>query len=107
MEFKGTKEKWRYEKPTSKYDACTVSESGKVIGYCAKDSLEDRSNEKLRSFAIEMAEMLDQAKTTISRLRRSISAHPDCVEDSEFSGYVDLADSTENSIEKLLKKAIE
>lgn len=57
-EFKGTKGKWSYQKPTSRFDACTVSESGKIIGYCAKNSQEDRANEKIRSVAPELLEQL-------------------------------------------------
>ena len=56
--FRGTNEKWRYEKPTSKFDACTISESGKVIGYCSKNSQEDRANEKLRASALDLLNAL-------------------------------------------------
>lgn len=56
--FRGTNEKWRYVKPTSKFDACTISESGKVIGYCAKNSQEDRANEKLRASALDLLNAL-------------------------------------------------
>lgn len=56
--FKGTNEKWRYEKPTSQFDACTISERGKVIGYCAKNTQEDRANEKLRASALDLLNAL-------------------------------------------------
>lgn len=54
----GTNEKWRYERPTSRFDACTVSESGKIIGYCAKNSEQDRANEKLRASALDLLNAL-------------------------------------------------
>ena len=60
MEFKGTKGKWRYVKPTEKFDACTISENGKVVGYTVKNSIEDRANELLRSKAPEMLDMLNK-----------------------------------------------
>jgi len=56
--FRGTNEKWRYEKPTSKFDACTISERVKIIGYCAKNSQEDRANEKLRASALDLLNAL-------------------------------------------------
>lgn len=50
----------------------------------------------------EMVEMLQSAQSTIGRIRRSISIHPDCTENSEFADYVNLAHESEEKIEKLL-----
>lgn len=57
-EFKGTPGPWLYERPTKRFDACTVLESGEIIGYCAKNSKEDCCNELLRSKAPEMFEFI-------------------------------------------------
>lgn len=59
-EFKGTPGPWLYEKPTELLEACTVSESGKMIGYCVKSNKEDYCNELLRSKAPEMFKMLNK-----------------------------------------------
>lgn len=52
----------------------------------------------------EIVEMLKKAKSTIGRLRLSMSVHPDCEENSEFADYVDLADEQEQEIELIIKK---
>ena len=52
----------------------------------------------------EMLKALKESRRTICRLRLSMSVHPDCVEDSEFADYVDLADSTESYLEKIITK---
>ena len=65
--FKGTSETWFYKKPTEKFDACTVSESGKLIGYCAKNSSEDRANEKLRAAALVLLNALIAITDNIDR----------------------------------------
>ena len=52
----------------------------------------------------EMLKALKESRRTICRLRLSMSVHTDCVEDSEFADYVDLADSTECHLEKLITK---
>lgn len=64
-EFKGTQGPWLYEKPTKRFDACTVLESGEIIGYCAKNSKEDRYNELLRSKVLEMFERLKKVLTNM------------------------------------------
>lgn len=56
--FKGTDENWEYNKPTDKFDASTSSESGKIIGYCARNSEADRANEKLRASALYLLKAL-------------------------------------------------
>ena len=52
----------------------------------------------------EMFEILKETERIMSSLRLSMSAHPDCVEDSEFSDYVSLADEQEKKITDLLTK---
>lgn len=56
--FKGTDEKWIYVKSTLKHDSHTISESGKVIGFCNSDSEDDNANEKLRASALELLKVL-------------------------------------------------
>jgi len=58
LEFKGTKDKWNYTPPTDRFDSCTISEKGKLIGYAAKNSSEDVANEKLRASAPALLEAL-------------------------------------------------
>lgn len=65
-EFKGTPGPWIYKPPTEKFDASTISTDGKVIGYCAKNSKDDRYNELLRSRAPEMFEMLQKVSEGIN-----------------------------------------
>lgn len=62
---------------------------------------------KLIASAPEMFEMLKEANQTIQRLRLLISAHPDCVDGSEFVDYVNFSYKKEKEIEKLLKKITE
>ena len=50
---------------------------------------------------------LIKAKSTISRLKNSMRAHPDCSVNSEFADYVELAEQQEEEIELLIKKATE
>lgn len=54
----------------------------------------------------ELARMLVKARTTISRLKNSMRAHPDCTENSEFDGYVELAEQQEYEIELLINEII-
>lgn len=86
FEFTGTKGKWRYVKPTSHFDACTISENGKIIGYAAKNSMEDMANELLRSKSLEMLEMLQYLQLI------------DCE---------DFTQDVQDKIEQLLKQATE
>lgn len=66
MEFKGTPGKWIYKRPTERFDASTIGEKGKVIGYAAKNSIEDMYNERLRSKAPEMLDLLNDMYKTYS-----------------------------------------
>lgn len=52
----------------------------------------------------EMLAMLRKSKLTISRIKNSMMAHPDCVEGSEFDDYTELAEQQEYEIELLIKK---
>ena len=47
-----------YFAEANKFDASTSSESGKIIGYCAKNSEADRANEKLRASALYLLKAL-------------------------------------------------
>ena len=51
----------------------------------------------------DMVKMLQKAKSTISRLKNSMRAHPDYEEHSEFADYVELAEQQEYEIELLTK----
>lgn len=59
----------------------------------------------MQTTEIEMLEMLEKAKSTLGVLRRSITAHPDCTEGSEFDDLTDMAQEIEDRIEELIKKA--
>lgn len=52
----------------------------------------------------DLLAMLFKSKSTIAKLRRSISVHPDCEPDSEFEGFADMAIDTEAEIKQLTKK---
>lgn len=52
----------------------------------------------------ELVEALKAAKSFIGKLRRSISVHPDCEENSEFEDYAFIAQTTEDNIEQVLSK---
>lgn len=55
----------------------------------------------------EMLEMLDKARVELSRIRRSMMAHPDCIAGSEFDDYTTSAQECEDEIEQLIKEATE
>jgi len=114
-EFKGTKGKWiKSKKSIGFVFALKLDDNMEVNAFSLNinndgmlpDS-EIEANAKLIASAPEMFEMLKQAKTTICRLRLSISIHPDCEENSEFADYVDLADEKEKQIKQLLTKITE
>lgn len=60
---------------------------------------------QLYACAPELLEALKSARLTISRLKLSIAAHPDCEPESEFNGRAIMAQRTEDEIENLLAKA--
>ena len=120
MEFKGTKGKWEVsnEIGVNSYGVKFITidfegEKDSIDIYIDRriddvKSLEiSQADAKLIATAPEMFDMLKQAKTTICRLRLSISVHPDCEENSEFADYVDLADEKEKQIQQLLTKITE
>ena len=106
-EFKGTKGKWEIllDKKSNGYTE-VISDNIEVCT-CYGGFERTSPNAKLIVCAPEMLEELKKAKSTISRLKNSMRSHPDCVEDSEFADYVDLAEFNEDSIELLIKKATE
>jgi len=114
MEFKGTKGKWEVYKPD--HIGCVNVSVGKYDGFNGfvelwhhhfENKQEAEANAKLIASAPEMFEMLKEANQTIQRLRLLISAHPDCVDGSEFVDYVNFSYKKEKEIEKLLKKITE
>lgn len=102
MEFKGTKGEWYRMNAKQMGVPFIVASGNETLFQVYGDDAEN--NAKLITAAPEMFEMLKQAKTTISRLGLSMSAHPDYEVDSEFYDYVDLADEKETEIEQLLTK---
>lgn len=63
------------------------------------------SNANFISKAPDMFKMLQEAKSMLGKLRRSMTAHPDCTPDSEFDLFADSAQEMEDEIDKLLKEA--
>ena len=57
------------------------------------------------SKASEMLGMLEKVSETIRSLMLSISAHPDCTEDSEFDGYASMTEEVEQDIKQLINEA--
>lgn len=71
-----------------------------------KEAMEIYANDQttqLREDHKRLRKGLKSAFNTISRLRRSMSAHPDCEEGSEFEDYVSLAKQEEYTIEQLIE----
>lgn len=113
MEFQGTKGKWEVK------DNYVFSEDNKSIAVCQQMSFkydkrvrrindtEYSYNAKLIASAPEMFEILKESQKTIQSLIMSMSAHPDCEEDSEFADYVSLAYEQETKIKQLLTKITE
>lgn len=56
-------------------------------------------NQKLKQEKEELVEMLEEAEQLFTEIRRSLSLHPDCVENSEFQ---DLAYGSQEMEEKIL-----
>lgn len=102
MEFKGTKGEWYKMKANRLGVPFIIASGNETIFQCYGEDAESNSN--LVMAAPEMFEMLKEAKSTIQSLRLSMSAHPDCEENSEFADYVNLADEKETKIEQLLTK---
>lgn len=114
MEFKGTKGKWDLK--TNVHKACNGDQWGwvglntcdsKSIGGCSIhwSGQEAKATAQLISKAPELFEMLKVAKSRLGRLRRSMTAHPDCIEGSEFDDLTNIAQELEGEIEALLKEA--
>lgn len=75
-----------------------------------KIGLKNRKSEGnaiLISKAPDIIELLIKAKSTLSGIKGSMMAHPDCIEGSEFNDYTSLAEEVEDDIEKLIKEVIE
>ena len=58
LKFKGTNENWEYFKPTKTSLPCTISETGKIIGYCPEMNKEEQANEKLRASSLYLLKSL-------------------------------------------------
>lgn len=107
MEFKGTEEKWELttDGEANFYIICTEKNWLMKIQQNGEISIQEQeANAKLIAAAPEIFELLKESQRTIQSLRLSMSAHPDCVENSEFADYVDLADTTEEKINELLNQ---
>lgn len=104
MIFKGTK--WKCVIPAG-YGKDTLIMNGTDIIASMVKFEGKRANALLISKAPEMLEMLEKAKTELSRIKNSMRAHPDCTEGSEFDDYTSSAEDCENNIEQLIKQATE
>lgn len=76
-----------WKKEMNQYNKAAILESFAVIGIKAEHS----------------KQLLGKAARTIAMLKRSIMAHPDHVENSEFWDFTDLAQELEDEIETHLK----
>jgi hypothetical protein len=55
----------------------------------------------------DLLEILQKSKRVIGSLRRSITCHPDCLPNSEFDDFGDMAQETEDEIELIVNKITE
>ncbi|GEM_PF-5215701 len=60
----------------------------------------------LREKNAELVKMLEESKSMIGKLRRSICVHPDCTIGSEFDDYTTDAQNLEDEIESLINSNI-
>lgn len=105
MDTKFTKGKWEVS-----FMGNVIDEYGREIVNPENSQMREEEtsyNAKLIATAPEMLKELESAKNTISRIKNSMRAHPDCIEHSEFADYVELAEQKEYEIELLIKKATE
>lgn len=63
-----------------------------------------RDNAQIFACSVEMLSALERARLTISRLRGSMQAHPDCITNSEFMDRVTEAEETYAVILQVLQK---
>lgn len=105
MDFKGTKLDWKLDYPVIYADDYFQTHICEIPDIYTHQ--EAKANALLISKAPEMLEMLEKAKTELSRIKNSMRAHPDCTEGSEFDDYTSSAEECENNIEQLIKQATE
>lgn len=109
MEFKGTSGKWKLAYNDYGYytSVRNLDNTRKVCVSRVNNMIESNANMLLISKAPEMLEMLEKAKSELSRIKGSMMAHPDCTEGSEFDDYTNSAEEVEKEIEQLIKQATE
>lgn len=108
MENKFTQGPWFYQEDSDAYTHIVRPEKfpGRIIhqGWQGTDG-EHEANARLIAAAPTILAALEKAKSTICTLKRSMMAHPDCTEDSEFDGFTDMAQEVEDEIEVVIAKA--
>jgi ribosomal protein S9 len=102
LKFKGNKDNWIYHKPTEKFDACTITENGKIIGYSVSNSSEANANEQLRAAAPELLEVV---QTFVELKDLYIPIDDGGIED-EFLGEMEALNNAVIKAESAIKKAL-
>jgi hypothetical protein len=115
MEFKGTGGTWsvsgeKYFTIESKvqHERHTVPiVTIATINSSFRPTEESKANAKLISKSLAMLEKLNEARIQLAQLRRSMTAHPDCTEGSEFDDFTSSSQELEDEIEQLIKEVTE
>lgn len=102
--------KWPYDMDTEFLDKESAVESMQLYSdrQCiAKDAEIEKQVKNMwdiQSRLDEAVDMLKKLKACLGVLRRSMTAHPDCTEDSEFEGFANLAQDHEELADDLLPR---
>lgn len=105
-EFKGTSFPWTISANTMSGNKVLIN-NGIIEIWRRWQATEEEHNANVAVVlkAPELLEKLLAAKYTLASLRRSITAHPDCEEGSEFDDMSSTAQRLENEIENLINEA--
>lgn len=109
MEFKGTKKDWHIVE----YAGFLVIQDGQfyedknILDFEIVGEVQAKANAKLMVNSLILMEKLNEARIQLAQLRRSMTAHPDCTEGSEFDDFTSSSQELENEIEQLIKEVTE